>query len=119
MSRTYRRKNYEVTQGTSWDRQGRKTNGFYTTYDGSWWSWGVKEEMTFRPMTKEEYRNRYWWIHGESRHSNAWSPNRHYRKPREEAHRMRCKQEIIKFMKNPDYDPIIYENPDDCWWDWS
>lgn len=38
MSRTIRRKNYERTQGTSWDRAGDKTAGYYTqrgyNYDG-------------------------------------------------------------------------------------
>jgi hypothetical protein len=33
MGKTYRRKNYEDTRGNSWDRQGRKVNGYYTTYD--------------------------------------------------------------------------------------
>ncbi|BAU40077.1 hypothetical protein [Ralstonia phage RSP15] len=70
-------------------------------------------------MTKREMYEKDRWQHGESSHANARSPNWHYRHAREERHRMRCKQEIIKFMKNPDYDPIIYENPEDCWWDWS
>lgn len=119
MSRTYRRKNYEVTQGTSWDRQGRKFGGFYTTWDFEWNRNGGRGYYNYRPMTKLERYDKNRLIHGESVHGNAWSPGRHYRKYREDQHRMRCKQEIIKYRKNPDYDPIIYDNPIDCWCDWS
>lgn len=116
MSRTYRRKNFEQTRNNSWAVRGFKTNGHYTASDG-YWGWDKME--VFRPATKQERWEKDKWRHGESRHASERSPNRYHRNYREVRHRMRCKQEIIKFMKDPDYEPNYYEEPDSCLWDWS
>ena len=74
MSRTYRRKNYEETQGTSWDRKGRKTAGYYTEWyyssydqDGRWY----QHTSVYREPTKEEYRRKWMWTHGDCKRWNT------------------------------------------------
>lgn len=120
MSRTFRRKNYELQNATSWDRQGRKAGGFYTEKvwnRGSTWSWGW---YTYRPMTERERNEAYWFNHGESKSAQSWSPGRSYRSMRMRENRSINKQELIKFLKNPDtYEPMFEDNPRNCWWDWS
>jgi hypothetical protein len=127
MSRTFRRKNFEDTQRNSWDNKGRKTNGFYTTSDyeyyqkdgGDCWIWGRTEEF-FRPMSEQERNHEYKRIHGESRSKNAWTPSRWFRQNREIELRSHNKQELIKYMKDPDnYEPMVFENPKSHMWDWS
>lgn len=118
MARTFRRKNYEATQNASWDTLGFKTAGHYTTYDGSWWSWGGKEEVSFRPMTpREAYKQRRWY-HGEG-HPNQYSPGRYYREYRQRQNRMINKKELAKWIRaNGEYEPAFEADPRDCKWDW-
>lgn len=143
MSRTYRRKNIEDTYGGSWARKGRKSGGFYSTYDNEFvkvrytsrktyeedgwtfvecktvWTWKHSCPI-YRPMTERERNDRYRQLHGESRNANEWSPGKWYRKNREAEHRSKSKQEIIRWMKNPEeYEPIISDDPRSHWWDWS
>jgi arylsulfatase A-like enzyme len=119
MSRTFRRKNYEETQGNSWGRKGWKTNGYYTAYDGSWYYWNnTGQEVVFRPMNKEEYRHEFLRVHGESRSNNAWTPSRWYRNNKEVSMRMRNKQELVKYRKDPDYEPMVEDVPPSHYWDW-
>lgn len=122
MSRTYRRKNYEDTQGNSWDRKGRKTDGFYTKCNISWYSWSSWnfEELMFRPMTKEERFYSWYWAHGESRDANERTPSRWYRKNRQKQNRMINKKEIVQWIKaGGEYEPMCEPNPRSHLWDWS
>lgn len=121
MSRTFRRKNYEDTQGTSWDRKGRKTAGYYTEYDfndfhGDW----NRGDVTYRPPTRAEYIKEYFRIHGESRHANCWTPGGEYKKSRMKENRSINKEEMVKWKKYPDdYEPLWEAEPRSHWWDWS
>jgi hypothetical protein len=71
-------------------------------------------------MTKEEKRDQWLWLHGESKHANACTPGRWYRQNRERQLRSHNSQELIKYMKDPDnYEPMVFENPLSHFWDWS
>ncbi len=142
MSRTYRRKNIENTLGSSFSRKGRKSGGFYNTYDResleckytkrtqyeedglifiecrTGYTW-VYSCPIYRPMTKEERRNRWLFLHGESRHANMWTPGRWYRQNRESQLRSHNRTELIKYMKDPDnYEPMVFDGPLSHLWDW-
>jgi hypothetical protein len=120
MARTYRRKNYESTQNTSWDTKGFKTAGHYTTYDGSWYRWSNQPEVTFRPMDPQEKYKQWKWFHGESSHANQRSPGKYYRKLRMGQNRMINKAEIVKWVKsNGEYEPLGEADPRNFWLDWD
>lgn len=119
MSRTFRRKNYEETQGRSWNRRGRKTAGYYTQWDHnshrSNWA-----DVTYRQPTREEYLKEYLRLHCESKHANYWGPGKGYKQFRMEQNRRINKQELINWMKYPDdYEPMVEEEPRSHWWDWD
>lgn len=121
MARTYRRKGFEATMNSSWDTEGFKVAGHYTTYDGSYWkSNGSRWMKEYRPMNKRERFNRWYWMHGESRTRSMRSPNRWHRNIRQRENRMINKMELIKWIKaGGEYEPMFEENARDCWWDWS
>lgn len=121
MSRTFRRKNYEDTQGASWDRAGRKTNGVYTTYDGPYWKPGGGRAMkVYRPMDARERYKRWRWMHSESRSASERSPNHWHRVNRQKENRSIDKQELIKWFKSGgEHEPMCEANPRSCLWDWS
>ena len=114
MSRTFRRKGYEKTQGTTWDRKGDKFAGFYTEYDldrtQNWL-------CIYREPTKQEYYKEYWRVHGDH-HRNYWSPSHVYREARMRQNRSINKEEIIKWIKDDEYEPLTEANPRSCLWDW-
>jgi hypothetical protein len=122
MSRTVRRKHYEVQERNhSWARQFRHKIGFYHEYDfvkhedetHYWW------ETVYRELTKEEEWKRERWAHGESSTHNSRSPSPWYRQYREKYLRNHNKREIFKWVANEDHEPMCKENPDSCWWDWD
>jgi hypothetical protein len=118
MSRTFRRKGYEATQNTSWDKNGFKTAGHNTTYDGSWRGWSQQGEIVFRPMTQREAYEHWRWCHGEG-HPNQYSPGRGYRARRQSQNRRINKEEMLKWVRaDGEYEPIFEENPRRCAWDW-
>ena len=126
MSRTYRRKNYEDTQRTSWDNRGRKQSGYYNKdvyVKVEWWNdyykcWhgiSVRNGQTV-PLDDREFYKRYWRIHNDTvrywKGPNAWW-RRHCNK------RMRCnaRHELHKFVTREDYDPV-FKTRDSAfdWW---
>lgn len=122
MSRTFRNKNYIVEHGSSWDRQGRRRYGdcakrIYiwieneTGYVGRCWS---LREPTEAEVNKE-FKSRY----GESSSNCTRGPSPENRQKRERAHRRFTTRELYRFMKFDDYEPIVYENPPSCLWDWD
>lgn len=111
MSRTFRRKGYEKTVA---NQMGHKVNGYYTE-----WEWVGCSLIVFRPMTEREKNKEYWRVHGESKHRNAWSPGRNYRKTYQDQHRTREKQELSRCLNSSQYDPVFYPKPSSCWYDWS
>jgi len=119
MSRTFRRKNYELTNPNSW---GFKTAGYYTEYDysvvesGYVIRYGVER---YRAPTKHEYHKHYWRIHGDS-HRNLWSPGKYYRWWREKENRSINNEELFKTISDlENHEGIFEENPRSCHWDWS
>lgn len=117
MSRTFRRKNYEAENNTSWDVRGRKTAGFYTHRLGHWN--GYTHWYTYEIPTNTQHHREYWRNHGESKSANSWSPGHSYRNMRMRENRAMARQELHKYKALPDYEPIIEANPRNCWWDWS
>ena len=112
MSRTFRRKDYETKRIS---RPGSKVAGYYTVQEG-WWGYG--RVATFREPTRQEYFEEYWKLHGDN-HRNDYSPSRNYREIRQSENRSINKEELCKWMKNPDHDPLFEANPRSHWWDWS
>ena len=113
MSRTYRRKGYEKTQATSWDRQGDKVAGYYTVRDYICW-----RQYEYRAPTKHEFGRKYWEIHGDN-HSSEYTPNRWYRLFRMRQNRRINDRELHKFMMNDEYEPLTQAEPISHWWDWD
>ena len=115
MSKTIRRKGYESTAKKV---HGSKTAGYFTIQEGWWFYYNKSDEVTFREPTRQEYFKAFWKLHGDSQR-NAWCPSRSYRHPRTVENRMINKQELIKWLKNEDYEPLFEDNPRSCLWDWS
>lgn len=117
MSRTFRRKNYEITQNRSWDNQFRKQYGFYTTFD---WNNTLHQKYSIRcyrmPTEQEFYKN--YWINHSDNHRNKWSPSKTYRKIRMSENRSINNHELFKCLKYEDYEPLFEQNPRSCLWDW-
>jgi hypothetical protein len=125
MSRTVRRKNSNRRHGRGgWHIvDGFKIAGYYTVCDYH----SVYAEpdwdgprYTYREPTKRERFRTWKWMHGESSHGNAFSPGKEYRNNRMRQNRSINKQEVVRWMKNPEnYEPMFEADPRSCWWDWS
>lgn len=125
MSRTFRRKNYEDTQGNSSDRCGRKTAGYYTQDDWgkvyreddtSWW---YVYNYTYREPTERERDEEFWRIHGDTNCSWYWNnPSPWVRQYCQKQQRQKARQELSKFYKDTEYEPIIEERRNMSWWYW-
>lgn len=117
MSRTFRRKNFERTCRK---RHGSKTGGFYTTWDkvietGN----GHGGYVLYRALTVAEKNQEYWRVHGESKHHNAWSPSRFYRKKYTPRRKHWNRMEMVRYSSDPqNYDPQFLVSDQSCWWDW-
>lgn len=102
---------------------GFKTAGYYTTYDAHY-SWNEPDwdgpRYTYREPTEKERFKIWKWFHGESSSGNSFSPGHSYRKTRMRENRSINKQELVRWIKNPEnYEPMFEEDPRSCWWDWS
>jgi hypothetical protein len=117
MSRTFRRKNYEAENNTSWDVKGRKLAGYYT--ERIWHYVNGCSWYTYAEPTKQQYYKKYDWAHGESKHANSRSPGHSYRHMRMKQNRAIARAELYKFTAIPDYEPMVEANPRSCRWDWS
>jgi hypothetical protein len=114
MSRTYRRKGYEDTQGTSWDRRGRKTAGYYTKTD---WNWNTGEQIYSIPNKRDSFRL-FWWAHGDHGWS-FWVAPGEYRTLWMKRNRSFNKQELVRWLKTPeDYEPLFEHKIRGSWWEW-
>ena len=122
MSRTIRRKkeNYEP-----WTAGGGKLHptcvqlvpweGEEDVYGLHWRGW---RHYYYRlPTKREEYMN-FRCMHGESSHANERSPGRSVRYPRTRQWRNHNKREVFKWMKDENYEPLTWDDPLDCKWDW-
>lgn len=118
MSRTFRRKGYEVAN-MHW-KNGTKVARFYTVRDGTYNSRSLSDKgLNFRKPTRQEHNKEYWWIHSESKSSNSWSPSWSHRNMRMKENRMLTKTELSNYMKDKEYEVIVEANPRSCLWDWS
>ena len=133
MSRTIRCKHYLEEHNSSWDRQYRRVIGDYVKYEYRVIRYSNIDEYgtpgfiyyhnchvisAFRPATKLEIRKINRDRYGESSHKNQRSPGKEYRSFRHRENRQRDRRELQKFMVNPDYEPMPYEEPISCLWDW-
>ncbi len=110
MSRTVRRKHRRWV----WIPGGYKIAGEYTKYD-----WDPEVGYTYREPTPEERFRRYKWLHLDHG-PNDVTPGHWFRNNRMRENRAINKQEIHRWMKNPDnYEPLFEEEPRSCYWDWS
>jgi len=122
MSRTYRRKNYELTQNTSWDRVGRRVYGFnverdFIIHHGDRYYF---YETVYRSATKKEIQDEYKIIHTDNQKSKydnppSWFVRLYFEKPL----RKHNKRELHRFIRNPDYEPMCEKKSRDALWDWS
>ncbi len=126
MSRTIRRKN--IKRGSHLIPDGFKLAGYYTqvNFKPIPIKYSNGEKIYFKvvpeysePTTRERFE-RWKLFHGESKSRNSMSPGRYYRNSRMTENRSINKQELIKWLKNPDdYEPLFEDNPRSCMWDWS
>ena len=124
MSRTFRRKNYEDTQRSSWDNSGRRTAGFYTQYGleyEHYLSWegepGLIVTIENRAPTREEYYKKFWYNHGDLG-ANRRGPGKMYRRYRNRENRRINNQELHRWARRDNYEPMCESKARDCWWDW-
>jgi hypothetical protein len=136
MSRTTRRKNYEIeSEQNSWRRWGKKTGLEYTTYQDngryetgefpdsySGGTYPVTARYLETPVEMEKRERYYKWrtMHGESRNANQYTPGKWYRKNRMSQNRSINKQELHRwFQYGGEYDPCFEADPRSHYWDWS
>ena len=109
MSKTIRNRHYHWT----WPRDGSKIALNYTESD-----YDREVGYTYREPTPREAYKTFRWLHLDH-HRNTVSPGREYRNGRMVENRAINKQELYRWMKNPDnYEPLFEEEPRDCKWDW-
>jgi hypothetical protein len=80
--------------------------------------WFKCEHEPPQPMGKVELRKRQTYLYGDT-HRNARSPGRYYRQTRETELRTLCKEELLRFRKDPEHEVIVPDNPTSCLWDWD
>lgn len=116
MSRTFRRKNYELVNASSWDRRGRKIGGFYAQRDEEY-DWMSER---YRAPTEKELKQNYWYNHSESKTGNSRSPSKWWKNQDSRKLRRFNEQELFRWAFKVDYEPIfrlkIFE---DFWWFWD
>ncbi|HET8687938.1 MAG TPA: hypothetical protein VFM18_14955 [Methanosarcina sp.] len=119
MSRTYRRKGYEKTQNTSWDKQFNSIAGFYTEYDYELINPYLKYSYfnkTYRTPTKQEFSQKYWDVHADGRYGYGRF-SRYWRIESNRRVRRSNDREILKWMKNQDHEVMLQTGDDvlDIW----
>lgn len=118
MSRTYRRKNFHHTQNTSWDTKGIKKCGgklntecdYISNFNGSW-------SYEYRTKTKKEKIKYFIRTHTDCKPGIYGVPS-WYNHLYEKKFRMKNKQELCKWNKDHDYEPMCISTPKDSAWDW-
>lgn len=118
MSRTYRRKNFHLTQNTSFDTIGiKKCGGKLNTECDYWLTDNGGLNKSYRTKTKSEKIKYFIRTHTDNKrgvyHVPSW-----YNRLFERKFRMRNKHEIHKWYKNHDYEPMCASTPKDSAWDW-
>lgn len=109
MSRTMRRKGYELVLNNSWNNHGFKTNGYNTTWDRAVRTGnGHGGACQHRAMTAREVYDQHRVRHGESKHANAYGPGKYYRYLYQLALDHHNDQQLHKHLNtNGDYDPVF------------
>lgn len=109
MSRTYRRKGYEKTQNTSWDKQFNSFAGFYTEYDYELINPYLKYSRfnkIYRKPTKQEFSQKYWDVHADGRYG-CNSLGTYFKILNNQQIRRENDREILKWMKNEDHEVML------------
>jgi hypothetical protein len=118
MSKTIRQKYLlQAQRPDCW--KGNKVAGKYTVHDLQRDEDKIHYVWVWREPTKSERHSDWMTYHGESRSANHRTPGHYYRNKFESKLKTHNKHELVKWMKNHDYEPMCYERPSDCWWDWS
>jgi hypothetical protein len=124
MSRTYRRKNYELTQNSSWDRRFRRVldapadvHYQYTWFKETECYWYYRTELNIEYHDKRRLRHDLRRLHGDN-HPWNWSPAKYWRQLFHREFRRHSNHEIHKFIKNSDYEPMCYKEYRPYWVDW-
>ncbi len=108
MSRTFRCKGFEKTKNRSSDKEGSKTNGFYTNKMYQVTDDGHGLLSVYHPMTEKEQAKKFHKVHGESKHSNARKPARWFRKEFHLDNDRHNETQMRKYLNsNGDYDPVF------------
>lgn len=118
MSRTYRRKHYEITKNRSGYYQGSKLNGYYTYWD--FYTQPINGHCgtpIYYAASGKEYFKEYYRIHGESKHRNAWGPGKDYKRPSVKRWRTLIKSELRKELMS-DHEGF-YPRKEQTHWDYS
>ena len=119
MSRTFRRKDYEQENNTSWDRKGKKIGGQYAEYDFEcYYAIGRFHygQNIYREPTEKEYNKAYWKIHSDGR---FWfsGPAKWFRQHQMHQSRMSDKTELRKYFLDTEYEPMCSHKVIADYWD--
>lgn len=128
MSRTFRRKNYELTKNTTWDRVGKKKVGYYQTTEkpiynhhelknGSYVCYLCGWATVYYECSKYKSRKEYILLHADSP-KNIQRYNKKYGKFYYKRElRAQNKTELIKYMQNNEYEVMcLSKHPTDYLW---
>lgn len=120
MSRTFRRKGYETGRRPGCQS---KIAGYYTKEDVIKYDADPKNGFThptyvhvIRAPTKVEYYKDYWKLHGDN-NQGIWNLHKITRHNRMMQNRRINKNEICKWIKNEEYEPLTEDNPRSNAWD--
>lgn len=119
MSRTFRRKGYEQTKGSSWAREGNSVAGYYTQYEYDWVieNGDYVRYAIWRKPTKREYDSKYWDLHSDN-HQGRWSVKRWWRNSEQRKERRFNEKELFRWDFREDYEPMFKNNEDNSLWYW-
>lgn len=121
MSRTYRRKNYDDTKGSSWERAYNHAIGLNNNYDVTWEWKGDERVRTYvhRPETKEERRYRIIREHRDNGPGRYNAP-KDYRQTLEQQYRRQCEEAIQQGLRGDDDMEVVLPSlkPDNANWNW-
>lgn len=115
MARTLRRKNYIQANNTTWDRQGCKTNGYYTEYDFADRTSWLK---VFRVCTKQEQFKKFKIAHLDGGGDYNGAMDVTARRLEMKTDRQKVRGEISRFMKGVVEDVIVSEQKKYPFWYW-
>lgn len=118
MSRTFRRKHHEA-ENPKWE--GSKAGGFYTDWD-DWVRPGLSGHgghPIYRAMTPAEKAARYWDLHSDHCGGIGRKTKQAWRHCWEKTHRADAREQLTRYIKDPDFEVQLHRMPEDHWWCYS